>query len=100
MYEATADIFANGLTTLSARILNQVQAGISTRTIRSSGIAGTPSTPASQDFLFKYDIPSSERIEVLRRLDEYNLNAFSLFDTEETLLETMWFREHDLKNLD
>lgn len=53
-----------------------------------------------QDFLFKYDIPSSERIEVLRRLDEYNLNAFSLFDTEETLLETMWFREHDLKNFD
>lgn len=61
---------------------------------------GTPSKPASQDFLFKFDIPSSERIEVLRRLDEHNLNAFSLFDTEETLLETMWFREHDLKSLD
>ena len=59
-----------------------------------------PSTPASQDFLFKFDIPSSERIGVLRRLDEYNLNAFSLFDTEETMLETMWFREHDLKSLD
>ena len=53
-----------------------------------------------QDYLFKFDIPSSERIEVLRRLDEYNLNAFSLFDTDETLLETMWFREHDLKNHD
>jgi hypothetical protein len=33
-------------------------------------------------------------------LDDYNLNGFSLFDTEETLLETMWFREHVLKNFD
>jgi hypothetical protein len=30
-------------------------------------------------------------------LNDYNLNAFSLFDSEETLLETMWFREHVLK---
>lgn len=52
-----------------------------------------------QDFLWKFNIPSSERVGVLRTLDRYNLNAFSLFDTEETLLETMWFREHVL-NLD
>jgi hypothetical protein len=25
-------------------------------------------------------------------LDKYNLNAFSLFDTEEALMETMWSR--------
>jgi len=36
-------------------------------------------------------------VEVLRMLDDYNLNAFSLFDSEETLLETMWFREHILR---
>ena len=53
-----------------------------------------------QDYVWKFNFPSSERIEVLRRLDEYNLNEFSLFDSEETLLETMWFREHVLKNLD
>jgi hypothetical protein len=53
-----------------------------------------------QDYLFKWDIPASERINVLQRLDDYNLNAFSLFDTEETLLETMWLREHDFKNLE
>jgi hypothetical protein len=53
-----------------------------------------------QDFLWKFNIPSSDRIGVLRRLDDYNLNAFSLFDTEETQLETMWFREHALKNFD
>jgi hypothetical protein len=53
-----------------------------------------------QDFLWKFNIPSSERIALLRRLDEYNLNAFSLLDTEETLLETMWVREHVLRNPD
>jgi hypothetical protein len=53
-----------------------------------------------QDFLWKFNIPSSDRIGVLQGLDDYNLNAFSLFDTEETLLETMWFREHVLKNFD
>jgi hypothetical protein len=47
-----------------------------------------------QDFLWKFSIPSKERIKILRSLNEYNLNAFSLFDNEETLLETMWFREH------
>jgi len=52
-----------------------------------------------QDYIWKFNIPSSERVEVLRRLDDYNLNAFSLFDIEETLLETMWVREHVLSNL-
>jgi len=46
-----------------------------------------------QDFLWRFDLPSEERIKVLRLLDEYNLNAFSLFDSEEALLETMWLRE-------
>jgi hypothetical protein len=46
-----------------------------------------------QDALWKLNLPSSEGRRVLRLFDEYNLNAFSLFDTEETLLETMWFRE-------
>lgn len=55
---------------------------------------------AKQDFLWKFNIPSSGRIRVLRRLDDDNLNAFSLFDTDETLLETMWFREYVLKNPD
>jgi hypothetical protein len=47
-----------------------------------------------QDMLWKFNFPSTLRTEILRLLDEYNLNAFSLFDSEETLLETMWFREH------
>jgi hypothetical protein len=46
-----------------------------------------------QDLLWKFNIPSTECVTVLRSLDEHNLNAYSLFDSEETLLETMWFRE-------
>lgn len=46
-----------------------------------------------QDVLWKFNLPSSESSKVLHTMDEYNLNAFSLFDSEETLLETMWFRE-------
>ena len=30
-------------------------------------------------------------------LNDYNLNAFSLFGSEESLLETMWFREYVLR---
>jgi len=50
-----------------------------------------------QDFLWKITMPSSERISVLKLLDEYNLNAFSLFDSEESLMETMWLREAILR---
>jgi hypothetical protein len=46
-----------------------------------------------QDVLYKYVLPSSERDKVLRLLDAHNLNAFSLFDTEEALMETLAFRE-------
>jgi hypothetical protein len=48
----------------------------------------------NQDLLWKFDIPSSERDKVLGLLNDYNLNAFSLFGSEESLLETMWFREY------
>ena len=47
-----------------------------------------------QDFLCKFDLHSEERVTVLRLLNDYNLNAFSLFNSEETLLETMWLRGH------
>jgi hypothetical protein len=51
-----------------------------------------------QDLLWKIEIPSTERVKILRLLNDYNLNAFSLFDTEESLLETMWLKEQVLKN--
>jgi hypothetical protein len=35
-----------------------------------------------QDLLWKFNIPWTERLKVLKLLDDYNLNAFSLFDSE------------------
>jgi hypothetical protein len=52
-----------------------------------------------QDALWKFDLPSSRGISILESLDQYNLNAFSLFDSEETLLETVWFREQVVRYL-
>jgi hypothetical protein len=54
----------------------------------------------NQDFLWKFDLPSSERTKVLGVLNDYNLNAFSLFGSEESLLETMWLREYELRTRD
>jgi hypothetical protein len=45
-----------------------------------------------QDVLFKIDIPVTERSKVLTLLDDHNLNAFSLFGTDEGLMEAMTFR--------
>jgi hypothetical protein len=50
-----------------------------------------------QDFLWRFTIPWKERLKVLKLLDAYNLNAFSLFDSEETLMETMALRELDFR---
>jgi hypothetical protein len=44
---------------------------------------------AEQDFLWKLSVPASERGKVLSSLDRYNLNAFSLFGSEESLMETL-----------
>lgn len=41
----------------------------------------------------KFMIPTSEREKVLKVLDEHNLNAFSLFGSEESMLETLASRE-------
>jgi hypothetical protein len=49
-----------------------------------------------QDYVWKFDLPAAQRVEILKTLDQYNLNAFSLFDSQETLLETMWMREQVL----
>jgi hypothetical protein len=45
-----------------------------------------------QDVLWKISIPATERTKVLNMLDEYNLNAFSLFGSEESLMETLALR--------
>ena len=45
---------------------------------------------------FKFNLPGSERERVLRLLDEHNLNAYSLFHTDDTFIETMAMRALDL----
>jgi len=52
-----------------------------------------------QDLLWKFNIPSTERLQVMKLLDDFNLNAFSLFNTEDSLMETMALRELDFREL-
>jgi hypothetical protein len=49
--------------------------------------------PRQQAFCWKFTIPVMERQKVLALLDEHNLNAFSLFGSEESLMETLATRE-------
>lgn len=52
----------------------------------------------SQDVLWKFNIPYSERLKVLKLLDSYNINALSLFDSTESLMETMALREIEFRD--
>ena len=45
-----------------------------------------------QGTLWKFTIPSAQRLRVLKLFDEYNLNAYSLFDSEEALMATLGLR--------
>jgi FRG domain len=47
----------------------------------------------SQDMLWKIIVPSSERKKALRKLESYNINAYSLFRSEESLMETVFLQE-------
>jgi FRG domain len=49
-----------------------------------------------QDVVFKFKIPVTERINVLRTLDRYNINAFSLFGSDDALMQTMSNRLFEL----
>lgn len=50
----------------------------------------------ARDRLWKFTLPKTERRKVLKNLEAYNLNAFSLFQTEEALLRTISVREIEL----
>jgi hypothetical protein len=52
-----------------------------------------------QDLLTKYILPVSEKTKVLEKLDLMNINAYSLFDTEESLMHTLTTREFFLEEL-
>lgn len=46
-----------------------------------------------QGICWKITIPASERAKVLQELDEHNVNWFSLFGSEESLMDTLATRE-------
>jgi len=46
-----------------------------------------------QDILRKFILPGSAKNEVLKMFDRFNLNAFSLFQDEESLLRSLAFRQ-------
>jgi len=50
-----------------------------------------------QGLCWKITLPTTERSKVLRALDEYNLNAFSLFESEDSMMEMLTVREFDFK---
>jgi hypothetical protein len=52
-----------------------------------------------QDILTKYLIPRSERLKVLSKLDFMNINSYSLFVTEESLMATLAYQEIERKNV-
>jgi hypothetical protein len=48
----------------------------------------------AEPYLTKYVLPASERAMALYSLDAYNINSYSLFGSEESLLETMFLRKY------
>ena len=50
-----------------------------------------------QDLLWKMILPAAERQKALRYFDKFNLNEFTLFDSEEGLLEMLATRVFDLR---
>jgi hypothetical protein len=52
----------------------------------------------NQDLLWKITVPASERMKALRYFDKFNLNEFSLFDSEEALLEMLATRFIDMRS--
>ena len=47
----------------------------------------------NQDVLIKINIPRPERLHILNKLDTYNINHFSLIQSEESLLRSLAFKE-------
>lgn len=52
----------------------------------------------NQDLLWKITVPASERMKALRYFDKFNLNEFTLFDSEEGLLEMLATRVIDMRS--
>ena len=56
------------------------------------------SSDSDQDILYKFILPGSLRDKVLAKLYEMNLNAFTLYANEESLMETLAYKEIVLRD--
>ena len=52
-----------------------------------------------QDLLYKFTLPGSLRDDVLTKLHEMNINAFTLYSTEESLMEMLAYKEISMRNI-
>ena len=48
----------------------------------------------SGEFITKYILPASERVTALHSLEAHNINGYSLFGSEESLLDTLFLRTY------
>lgn len=51
------------------------------------------STGEEQDYLVKYTLPGTIKNQVLKRLQSMNINAFTLFGSEDSLMDMLAFKE-------
>ncbi len=52
-----------------------------------------PEEELDQDILFKINIPIEEQITALTDLNDYNINEYNLFQSDESLMRTIAFKE-------
>lgn len=62
-------------------------------------IIGTVDESPYGEWIDKFIIPASERITALHRLEAYNINAYSLMGTEESLLETLFLQTYKRREI-
>lgn len=58
-----------------------------------------PNSSARQDRLWKFTVPTSEKDKALKKLNKMNINAYSLFGSVDSLVETISNNEIIRKNL-
>ena len=56
----------------------------------------TPGIGVTQDVLVRITIPRQDRVNALRQLEDYNINHYTLFQTEDALIRTMGLRAFDI----
>lgn len=49
--------------------------------------------PSKQDYIFKFEISKKYRMLILKKLDEYNLNIYSIMQNKESMMKYFTFKE-------